>query len=168
MAARVHSFPPIGDARSALLVLGTMPSEASLQQGFYYAHPRNCFWPMLSEILGEPAPDSIDRKRQLLLGHRIALWDVAQSCQRQGSLDSAIREAVPNDIEGLLARCPRIGRILFNGGAAQRLFRRLLPPLGAERRLLPSTSPAYTLPYEKKRAAWAAELRAALLKSEHG
>lgn len=157
---RIYSFPPVFDAHARALILGTMPSEASLRQGFYYAHPRNCFWPMISELLDEGLPQDSERKRALLIRHRLALWDVAHSCIRPGSLDSAIREPRANDVEGLLRICPEVSVILFNGGTAMRLCGRLLPGLkGTVRQvLMPSTSPAYTLPYERKRARWAEEI----------
>lgn len=155
---RTFSFEPVWAPDARLLILGTMPSAASIRQGFYYAHPRNAFWPMVYELLGEAYSADVGAKRRLLVDHRIALWDVAASCVRPGSLDSAIREAVPNDIPGLLARCPGIRRVLLNGTTARALLARLLPPLPVECALLPSTSPANTMPYEQKRAAWAAHL----------
>lgn len=157
---RIRSFPPVYDGRSRLLILGTMPSEASLEQGFYYAHPRNCFWLMLAELLDEPPPQDNAHKRALLLANGIALWDVAESCERQGSLDSAIRLPEPNDIPSLIQACPGIRTILFNGGTAMRLYKRLLPDAwGLLRQVrMPSTSPAYTLPYAQKCAAWAREI----------
>lgn len=157
MDGRIHSFEPIAQSDAQLLILGTMPSQASLAQRFYYAHPRNCFWPMMAQLLGENLPIDIPGRRAMLIRHRIALWDVAHSCERLGSLDSAIRLAEPNDIQGLLMRCPDVRRILFNGGAAMRLFHQLLPGVadGIEQRQMPSTSPAYTIAYEKKSIMWA-------------
>ena len=133
-----------------------MPSVASLDEGFYYAHKRNCFWAMMSEILGEPLPGSVDAKKDLLYRYKIALWDVAQSCEREGSLDSNILSPLPNDIAGLLDACHGITSILFNGGTAFRLCKKLCPEVFVKCRSLqlPSTSPAYTLPYDKKLAAW--------------
>ncbi len=158
MDERKFSFGPVWSEDARILILGTMPSEASLTQGFYYAHPRNAFWPLMFELTGEAFSKDIETRRLLLIRHRIALWDVAQSCVRPGSLDSAIREAAPNDIPGLLERCPGIKKVLFNGTTARALYFRLLPPQAAEWALLPSTSPANTLAYEKKRAAWAAHI----------
>ncbi len=154
---RIASFAAVHDQSVRALVLGTMPSVASLEQAFYYAHPRNCFWPMLADILGEAVPQDPAAKRLLLLGNRIALWDVAGSCVRPGSLDSAIRDATPNNIGALIADSPNLQRILFNGGTAKQLFLKLLPGVGEgiERIVLPSTSPAHTMRYENKRAAWA-------------
>ena len=138
-----------------------MPSVESLRQSFYYAHPRNAFWPMLARILSEPEPASVEEKKALLLRHRIALWDVAQSCVRPGSLDSAIRDALPNDVPGLPEALPGIKVILFNGATAQNLYRKLIGDVrrgAAERANAVSTSPAYTLKFEAKRAAWQKEL----------
>lgn len=158
LSERVFSFEPVWAQDARILILGTMPSEASLRQGFYYAHPRNAFWPILFELLGEAPSGVIEEKKKLLVDHGIALWDVARSAVRPGSLDSAIREAVPNDIPGLLAKCPRIRKVLLNGTTAFSLYRRLLPPIDRECVLLPSTSPANTLGYDKKRDAWAAHI----------
>jgi hypoxanthine-DNA glycosylase len=138
-----------------ILILGTMPSVKSLEQGFYYAHPRNAFWPILYDLMGEAFSDDVEAKKRLILKNGIALWDVAQSAIRPGSLDSAIRDAVPNDIPGLLKKCPGIGKVLLNGTTAYALYRRLMPVQPVPWALLPSTSPANTMPYEKKRAAWA-------------
>ena len=160
MDERIASFDPVAAPDARVLILGTMPSVESLRQSFYYAHPRNAFWPMLARILSEPEPASVEEKKALLLRHRIALWDVAQSCVRPGSLDSAIRDALPNDVPGLLKRCPEIQAILFNGATAQNLYRKLIGdvPAGLRSVRMPSTSPAYTLKFEAKRAAWQKEL----------
>lgn len=160
MEERIASFDPVAAPDARVLILGTMPSVESLRQSFYYAHPRNAFWPMLAQILSEPQPTAIGEKKAMLLRHRIALWDVAQSCVRPGSLDSAIRDARPNDIPGLLRRCPEIDRILFNGATAEALYRKLIGdvPAGLRSARMPSTSPAYTLKFEAKRAAWQKEL----------
>lgn len=164
MAERIYSFPPVWRADARLLILGSMPSVESLRQGFYYAHPRNIFWPMMAEILREEAPQTVDAKKEMLLRHRIALWDSACSCEREGSLDSAIREARPNDFAMLYQNCPGIGHVLFNGAAAFELYQKLVAKADARRvfHRMPSTSPAYTLKYEMKKAAWEATLLACL------
>jgi len=156
MAQRIRAFPPVAPPGARVLILGSMPSVESLNQGFYYAHPRNAFWRILSEVCGELLPADIPGKIALLERHDIALWDVLQSCERQGSLDSAIRQPAPNDFAGLFCRCPDIGRILFNGGTAERLFLKWGGPFmdGRDCQRLPSTSPAYTLSYERKLAQW--------------
>ena len=167
MSERIHGFPPVWREDARALILGSMPSVASLQQSFYYAHPRNAFWPMMAEILGEPAPGSVEEKRSLLVRHGIALWDTVAACERDGSLDSNIRAAEANDFEWLYARCPGIRRVLFNGGTSEALYRRLVAKEDARFRFvrLPSTSPAYTLKYEEKLAAWRRAIEEALHES---
>ena len=164
MDKRIFGFAPVfqGDAR--LLILGSMPSVESLHQSFYYAHPRNCFWPMMAQILGEAVPQSIDEKRNMLIRHKIALWDTVHSCQREGSLDSAIRGAEANDFETLYQNCPDIRYVLFNGAAAESLYHRLVAKTDARFifRRMPSTSPAYTLKVEKKFLAWKQAIEEAL------
>ena len=156
MEERIICFEPVAEQDARLLILGTMPSVESLRQSFYYAHPRNAFWPIIADVLAQPRPEPVEAKKQLLIGHRIALWDVAHSCVRSGSLDSAIRDVVPNDFAVLFARCPHIEKILFNGATAQKLFRKLVNSVPANCAVaqMPSTSPAYTLAYEHKLALW--------------
>lgn len=156
MTARIVAFPPVAAADARILILGSMPSVASLEAGFYYGHPRNAFWRILSEVFEAPLPHSVDEKRALILGHRLALWDSLNACEREGSLDSAIRKPELNDFEQLFRECPHIERVLFNGGTAHRLFMRSGAALleGRDFRVLPSTSPAYTLSYERKLAQW--------------
>lgn len=156
MSARIVAFPPVAREDARILILGSMPSVKSLEAGFYYGHPRNAFWRILSEVFHEPLPETVERKRALILNHRLALWDSLTACVREGSLDSAIREPEPNDFSALFRQCPRIQRVLFNGGAAHRLFMksggRFLE--GRTWAVMPSTSPAYTLSYERKLAQW--------------
>ena len=159
MDGRIFSYPPIADASARILVLGTMPSVESLRQGFYYAHPRNAFWRIMAEIFGENVPATVEEKKSLLLRNGIALWDTLRSCEREGSLDSAIQRPEPNDIPALLAECPDIRKICFNGAASEMLFMRHIGPVeGVELIRLPSTSPAYTLAYAKKLAVWKAAI----------
>ncbi|MGJ4850920.1 DNA-deoxyinosine glycosylase [Bacillota bacterium Meth-B3] len=155
---RVFSYEAVYRADARLLILGTAPSVQSLQKGFYYAHPQNAFWKILADVLGCERPTEIAQKKALLIGHRIALWDVAHSCARPGSMDADIRDVTPNDIPALLARCPGISRVLLNGGTAFALYRRHFAALPIEAVRLPSTSPAYTLPYAQKRERWAQAL----------
>ncbi len=157
---RIASYAPVVDKNCRALILGTAPSAESLRAGFYYAHPRNAFWKILADAFSAPLPGSVEEKKALLLKNHFALWDVAETCVREGSLDSAIRAVEPNDIAGLFDRYPGIERVLFNGATAEALFRRLCrPALGARRAVrLPSTSPAYTLPYAEKLARWRKEL----------
>ena len=156
MSGRIIAFEPVAPPGARLLILGSMPSVESLNQGFYYAHPRNAFWRILADVYGEPLPGGIPERIDLLNRHGIALWDVLQSCERQGSLDSAIRQPAPNDFVGLFRRCPDVRRILLNGGTAERLFMKWGKPFteGRELQRLPSTSPAYTLSFDRKLAQW--------------
>lgn len=156
MEQRIYGFPPVYRSDAVVLILGSMPSVESLRQSFYYAHPRNAFWRIVSDIFGESLPVTVEEKKDMLLRHKIALWDTVGSCKRVGSLDSAIRSAIPNDFSELFASCPKLQTIFFNGASAQKLFVQMVNiDMPAYRMIrLPSTSPAYTLPYEKKLSAW--------------
>lgn len=156
MEERIYGFEPVWRSDAHLLILGSMPSVESLHQSFYYAHPRNAFWPMMAQILGENVPKSVEEKKDMLMRSRIALWDTVHSCTREGSLDSAIRSAQANDFETLYGNCPEIRHIFFNGAAAMQLYQRLVARQDArfEYRRMPSTSPAYTLKYETKLSVW--------------
>lgn len=155
MKQKINSFHPIAGSSPRILVLGTMPSVKSLEVAEYYAHPRNAFWEIIASWGGVERPTDYSEKIRLIQQLNIALWDVCASCLREGSLDSAIRDEVPNDIPALLAQNPSIRAIAFNGQPAEKLFRRHFPdwnPVAFH--TLPSTSPANTLSLEKKRAAW--------------
>ena len=120
MSERIVAFEPVAPPGARVLVLGSMPSVESLNQGFYYAHPRNAFWRILAEVWGEPFPGDVPGRIALLTRHDIALWDVLKSCERQGSLDSAIRRPTPNDFGELFRRCggeavPEMVRALARG-----------------------------------------------------
>lgn len=153
-----HSFPPVYAPDARVLVLGSMPGVASLNAQQYYAHPRNAFWPIVFALWDEKPPTDYAARLAFLRARRVALWDVAAACFREGSLDSGIRGARPNDFAALFAACPQIRAIFFNGQAAWTLYHRLCPGEGgdAPRVRLPSTSPAYTMPFEQKLAAWRA------------
>jgi double-stranded uracil-DNA glycosylase len=160
--AKVVAFPPSIDERCTRLVLGSMPGEASLEAQQYYAHPRNGFWPIAYRVLSEGKevpPPSYEARLRFLLAHGIGLWDVLHACERQGSLDTAIRQPETNDFGELFLRYPKIDTIYCNGGKAYELFMKLVvPTLAADRSLryvkLPSTSPAHTIPFERKADAW--------------
>lgn len=137
-----HAFAPVYDQNSRILVLGTMPSPASRQNGFYYSHPRNRFWPVVAHLLGEPLPATPEEKRSLLLRRGIALWDVLASCTIAGAEDSSIRQPVANDLRPIFQAAP-IAAVFTTGGKAHQLYRRhCLPHTGVEDIQLPSTSPA--------------------------
>ncbi|MBB6636100.1 DNA-deoxyinosine glycosylase [Cohnella thailandensis] len=118
-AALVHSFPPFADEQSRLLILGSMPGVRSLELSQYYGNPRNFFWRILYELLGEGADRAAEASYEERLAfarrHGIAMWDVIEACERPGSLDSDIRNAVPNEVPGLLRRYPGIRVIACNG-----------------------------------------------------
>ncbi len=137
-----HTLPPLFDERSRVLILGTMPSPKSREAGFYYFHPQNRFWPVLSAVLGEPLPETIEGRRGLCLRHGIALWDVLASCSIVGAADAAIRDPVPNDISWLLAQAD-IRAVFCTGAKAHALYQKLIfPETGIPAVRLPSTSPA--------------------------
>jgi len=163
---RVHSFPPISDPASRVLILGSMPGKASLRAKQYYAHPQNAFWRIISELLELDAAAPYELRVEALRAHGIALWDVMKSCTRASSLDSDVVESsiVPNAFPSFLRAHPRIGTVCFNGAKAEASFQRYaLPKLGALGDLayyrLPSTSPAHaSLSFANKLAAWRAVL----------
>lgn len=173
MAARVRSFAPLANARSRVLVLGSMPGRASLAAGEYYAHPRNLFWPFAAAQFGFDCAIPYKQRCAKLRAAGVALWDVLQSCSRSGSLDAAIVEdtIVTNDFVQFFAQHPRIVCVFFNGAKAEQMFRRYVipqlpaPVLGAlQLRRLPSTSPANAgIPIIVKRRAWRALSRTTAL-----
>jgi hypoxanthine-DNA glycosylase len=158
-AARLQGLPPIADERAEVLILGSFPSEASLAAGQYYAHRQNQFWRILGEVIGVPLREMDYAARQVAVtAAGIAIWDVYASCEREGSLDTAIRDAVPNDFARLKMSAPALRCVCFNGGTAGR-FARTLEALGFETLILPSTSPANaSWSYAAKLAAWHAAL----------
>lgn len=138
-----QSFAPIEGREVRILVLGSMPGDASIAAGRYYAHPRNRFWPLMASLLGCAMPVDYEARCRMLQEHGIALWDVAGSAVRPGSMDSAMREERPNDIAGLLARHPELRVVAFNGQKAKQLFDRFFQRFPEVRYLpMPSTSPA--------------------------
>jgi hypoxanthine-DNA glycosylase len=137
------SFGPIADNNTAVLILGTIPGDRSLELGEYYGHPQNRFWRTLAAITGNTPPTSYADKKAMLLGCRMGLWDVAHRAVREGSLDSAIRSEEPNDINGLISSHAGIKAVAFNGRTAERLYDKYFDRLpGISYISLPSTSPA--------------------------
>lgn len=144
-----HEFPPVWNEESEILILGSFPSVKSREQGFFYGHPRNRFWKVMSTIVESREPVTINEKREMLLSHHIAVWDVIASCQIRGSSDSSIREVVPNDISGILEKSS-VRKIFANGKTAERLYNKyIFPKTNIPVTVLPSTSPA--------NAAWSLE-----------
>ncbi|MBV7257555.1 DNA-deoxyinosine glycosylase [Pacificimonas sp. WHA3] len=152
----VHrSFPPIANADIRVLILGSMPGARSLELGQYYAHPRNQLWRIMAAITGRDMVTlSYDERCAALLDHGIGLWDVFQSCTRNGSLDTAIRNARPNDLMAFVSAHQHLRIIGFNGGKAAKSGRAVLPETTARIIDLPSSSPAYTLPLAAKIDSW--------------
>jgi hypoxanthine-DNA glycosylase len=161
-AARLQGLAPIAGHGARLLVLGSFPGAASLAAQQYYGHPRNHFWPILSALWGEDLLALPYRSRVAALKrHGLALWDVYAACRREGSLDSAIEDAVPNDLAGLVARLPALRAIAHNGSESARAMR-VTSALGLPVQRLPSTSPANaSWSFERKQAAWRAAFDAA-------
>lgn len=145
----VHPFEPICSESSEQLILGSFPSVRSRELCFYYAHPQNRFWRVLSAIYGCELPKTDAERAELICSNRLALWDVLASCRVSGSADQSITEAKPNDVKGLLRLAP-IKKILVNGRTAEAYYNRFLrEAIGMEAICLPSTSPA--------NAAWSME-----------
>ena len=157
----LHGLAPVIDPRARGLILGSFPSTASLAAQQYYAHPQNLFWRIVGEVVGQPLKE-MDYPARIVAVQTvgIAIWDVFASCARAGSLDSAIRDALPNPLAELKESAPALRRICFNGRmAAQRT--REIEAMGYEAVVLPSTSPANAgTPYAEKLARWREALSA--------
>jgi len=137
-----HTIPPVYDKHSIILILGSFPSVKSREVNFYYGHPQNRFWKVISAICESEVPQTERDKIHLLLDNRIALWDVAASCKVKGSSDTSISDTVANDI-GLILKSADIKKIFLNGTAAQKLYNKHFGDrISIETHLLPSTSPA--------------------------
>lgn len=158
-----RSFPPVVDACTRVLVLGSLPGEESLARRQYYGNPRNHFWRLMSEVIGRDlVPLVYEDRLRALLDAGVGLWDTVGAATRRGSLDGAIRNHEPNPLSELVATLPALRAVGFNGGKSASLG---MAQLSGETRLallpLPSSSPAYTLPLEAKLEEWL-KLRAAL------
>ena len=152
------SFNYLIDDKTRILVIGTIPGEASLKAGEYYAHPRNAFWQIIADSFNNGvAFADYQSKKTCLKKYHIGLWDNLKFCQRQGSLDSQISQETPNDFETLLQNYPNIKLLLFNGQKSFAFFKKYHPLLLSQisYRILPSTSPANaTQSYAEKLRAW--------------
>ena len=152
-------FPPVVDTNTKVLVLGSLPGEVSLAQSQYYANRQNRFWSLIGEVIGTDLVSlDYDARLQTLLLHRVGLWDVVAEAEREGSLDSRIRNHASNDLINLIESLPALVAIAFNGGTAARLGIKALQGAADRYELirLPSSSPAYTVPYAEKLVAWEA------------
>ena len=137
-----HPFPPVAGPGSHVLILGSFPSVRSREEGFFYGHPRNRFWPLLAALYSEDTPLTIPARRDLILRHGLALWDVIASCRIEGSSDATVRDAVPVDIRRVL-EVANIRRVVCNGALSGRLYaQHLQTAVGLEAVVVPSTSPA--------------------------
>ncbi|MEE1076028.1 MAG: DNA-deoxyinosine glycosylase [Acutalibacteraceae bacterium] len=137
-----HPIEPIYDKNSKILILGSFPSVKSREHMFFYAHPQNRFWRVLSAIFDTPIPNTIEDKRNFLLSSKIALWDVISSCEITGSSDSSIKNVIPNDLTCILSYAD-IKRIFVNGKTAEKYYNKYIrSTINREAICLPSTSPA--------------------------
>ena len=160
-----QGLPPAIPPAARVLVLGSFPGEESLRQSQYYAHPRNPFWRLLGDVLGEPlAGLPYAARLRRLARHRVGVWDIITGCEREGSLDGAIRNAAFAQFEWLARHAPHLRLVALNGRKAGTAQARI-EALGYRTLLLPSSSPAYTLSYADKLAAWQA-LRPHVLAAE--
>ena len=159
MSELLQGLPPVIARNTRLVVLGSFPGAASLAARQYYAHPRNHFWPILSALWNiELTPLPYAERLERMLAHGLGVWDVYASCEREGSLDSAIEDAQLNDLAGLLRLAPGLRAVLHNGGESARAMRHTRA-LGLPVLLLPSTSPANaSWSFDRKLAAWRAAL----------
>lgn len=157
-----HGFGPFVNDDSEILILGSFPSVKSREQQFFYGHPKNRFWPVISSVYGFPEPKTIEEKKELLCRCHIALYDVIEECEIMASSDASIRNPIVSDLPSILSRSS-VAKIFLNGKKAGALFQRYqLPLLGKETRyaILPSTSPANAaVSLEKLIEIWGLELR---------
>lgn len=158
-----HEFMPVYDEESKVLILGSFPSVKSREQGFYYGHPQNRFWKVMAALCNESVPETIEEKKEMLLKHNIAIWDVIDSCDIIGSSDSSIKNVVPADIAGLLQKT-KIERIFANGKTAEKLYNKYVKEqTGKEITVLPSSSPANAaFSFDKLVEDWSEKLKEAL------
>ena len=145
----LHPIPPTFDEQSKILILGSFPSVKSREMMYFYGHPQNRFWKVVAGLFDEPVPMTVEERRQFLLAHHIAAWDVIGACDIVGSADSTIEKVVPNDLSEIL-KTAKIRHIYVNGRKAEEMFIRFQEErTGRKAVCLPSTSPA--------NAAWSLE-----------
>jgi len=152
---RKAGFPPVVDANTRVLILGSLPGEASLAAGQYYGNPRNVFWRLMEGVLGAPlVPLAYDDRLAALLARGVGLWDVIAEAERPGSLDAAIRDPAANDLIALIETLPALRLVAFNGGTSAKLGGRLIGDCVATLPL-PSSSPAHAArSFAEKAALW--------------
>jgi hypoxanthine-DNA glycosylase len=152
---KLDGFAPIGDERTHTLILGSFPGVASLNATQYYAHPRNQFWRLVGAAIDEPLHAlAYDDRLTTLVKHGIGLWDVLAACEREGSLDSAIRNASPNDFDAFHTRFPMLRKVCFNGKTSGK-FAPVIGAAGYATLVLPSSSAANAiLSFDQKLRIW--------------
>lgn len=150
---QIHSFQPISNADSKILILGTMPGNDSLKMNEYYAHARNAFWKIMFGIFDQPFSNDYNVKKELLLKNQIALWDVLKACKRKGSLDVNIIEEEVNNFNDFFEKHSHINHLFFNGQQSSNFFSRNQKS-NIPYTTLPSTSPAHTMLFKEKLTAW--------------
>lgn len=152
---RINSFPPIVDEYSEILILGSVPGVKSLEMQQYYAFPQNQFWRIMFYLFDEEFSTNYDTRLGLLKNNKVALWDVIESCERKGSLDTEIKDEIDNNIPLLIETYPNIKTIFCNG---QKSYKNLVKILGKDFKIpivvLPSTSPLHTVKFEEKLENW--------------
>lgn len=136
-----HTFLPVFNHQSRILILGTIPSPKSREQGFYYGHPRNRFWPVLAAVLQEDIPNTPKEREQFALQNHIALWDILQQCEIEKASDSSIRHGIPNDLSPIFNTAP-LKAVFTTGTTAFRLYKQYYGHSPFPPQLLPSPSPA--------------------------
>jgi hypoxanthine-DNA glycosylase len=137
-----HPFPPLYDENSRVLILGSFPSVKSREEMFFYGHPQNRFWRVISAVFECDVPKTVEEKREMLLSHGVALWDVLASCEIEGSADSIIKNAEANDLSPIFSAA-KIEKVFVNGRTAEKYYNKYLKEkLGREAVCLPATSPA--------------------------
>lgn len=145
----IHPIPPLFNEESETLILGSFPSVKSREAAFFYGHPQNRFWAVVAEIYGCEKPQTVEEKKKLVLENKLAMWDVIQSCEIEGSADSTISNVTANDLSVILNNS-KVDRIFVNGKTAEKYYNKYTyPKTGIKAICLPSTSPA--------NAAWSIE-----------
>ena len=140
---QTHTISPFCEGEPKILILGSFPSVKSRETGFFYGHKQNRFWRVVAAVFEDETPQTLTEKKAFLKRNRIALWDVIESCDIEGSSDASVKNVTVNDIKGLLDKFPSVEKIFVNGKTAQKLYDKyILPSLGISAEALPSTSPA--------------------------
>lgn len=161
--ALTSGFPPIAGPGARVLILGSLPSVKSLETGQYYGHPRNAFWPIMGKLFGAGLDLEYNKRRTIMIEHRIAIWDVLAASERPGSMDAAIdaTSATANDFGAFYRGQPNIELVCFNGKAAASFFQQLVAAAlengsnTPDYQTMPSTSPAYAaMSFEEKLDRW--------------